>query len=303
MKEALKSVVFYNYANLGDVFCSRGVIDWVVNNVEAQSYKFSHLWSPYVTQDIDNVGFISQKDLPYMVNILKNSKGVPRNKNWEIEDGVLYANVSYMAGSCYFEKETYALILLEALKMELKRLLGINVNAEVKDIVPFINFSRFDMSSVDKYIESAGGKKKVLVCNNNTCSGQAVNFNMDPLIERFSKDKPNVLFFVSNCLDKKIQRENVKYVDEIVPVVPCDLPEISYISTKCDYIFSRGSGPGTYSIVRENMTNGVKFIAFGSSVGASSFGLEKIYENKFYHKSCRVVEDAISFSNSFIQSL
>jgi hypothetical protein len=56
----------------------------------------------------------------------------------------------------------------------------------------------------------------------------------------------------------------VKYTGDIIKVENSDLNEISYLSTFCDIIVGRSSGPFTFSNVKENIFDGNKaFLCFG----------------------------------------
>lgn len=294
MEEILK-IEFYNLANRGDVFCSRGVVKWVLENIPTTDAAFIHHFGEKIIRDLP---------LKYVSCSQSDRKNTPRSQRWEISEGVLKANVSYMVHTEYFRAGSYARILLSALKGELKRILGHPIQVGVKDIIPEISYGCYKLNKINEILKQHRDRKKIMVCNNDVNSGQAINFDLNPLIDNFSSKKPDLLFFITNKRKNNIVRKNVIYIPDIVEEEGSDLPEASYIGSNCNLILTRGSGPGTYSLSRENMNNNnLKFVGFCGHMGPMSFGLEEIFGNKFFNKPCRNSQEAISLSNRFINNL
>jgi hypothetical protein len=60
-----------------------------------------------------------------------------------------------------------------------------------------------------------------------------------------------------------LNKDNIKYTKDIINIRDNDLNEISYISTFCDIIIGRGSGPYCFSTIKSNLLNKNKiFIGF-----------------------------------------
>jgi len=103
-------------------------------------------------------------------------------------------------------------------------------------------------------------KKIVFISNGDVHSGQSFNFNFSPIINILAQHYPEVLFLLSER--KNIFLPNVKFTSDITLLTP-DLLQISLISTFCDIIIGRASGPFTYSLVKENILDeNKKFISF-----------------------------------------
>jgi hypothetical protein len=123
-----------------------------------------------------------------------------------------------------------------------------------EDLLPYIIYDNL------KHIDSVKNKlsnydnflSKILISNNNVQSGQSVNFDFDPIINVLSDMFPNHLFLITN--PTSINKNNVINIKEITGN-EFDLLYISFISTKCDIIVGRASGPFCYCHVKENLMN------------------------------------------------
>jgi hypothetical protein len=114
---------------------------------------------------------------------------------------------------------------------------------------------------------------KVLICNNNSLSGQSNNLNLDYLIDQVSELYPDITFYVTDKMS--VNKSNVIFTSDITNALP-DLLEISYISTKCNIIIGRGSGPYSFSILFENIKDESK-----TFLGLCENYLEGIWDTKY----------------------
>jgi hypothetical protein len=131
---------------------------------------------------------------------------------------------------------------------------NLNLAASLKPIeyyLPTINYAYFDIKNIGRYF---AGKKKlnVLISNNVTMSGQAPEVAFNEIVAALAGTYPDVDFLISNNDGSIATRQNVIFCTDIInnPETICDLNEISYISTHCDLIVGRSSGPYTFSVVK-----------------------------------------------------
>jgi len=119
-------------------------------------------------------------------------------------------------------------------------------------------------NSIDKWLVPHDTKRKVLICNNNPISGQSFSSNMQEWIEPLAESNPDIQFILTDAIDKSIK--NVSYTYTIVTTKnQTDLREISYLSTKCDVIIGKNSGPYVYCETFDNyMDNSKKFISYNT---------------------------------------
>jgi hypothetical protein len=124
--------------------------------------------------------------------------------------------------------------------------------------IPIKDDTLFYASSIDVELLSPvviPEGKKVLFCNDIPVSGQSHNGNWKNAIENLAKEFPDINFICTNYLD--LEMPNVFYTNILTNrnQITCDLPEIAHISESCDVIITNSSGPGTFSMTKNNFLN------------------------------------------------
>jgi hypothetical protein len=115
-------------------------------------------------------------------------------------------------------------------------------------------------------------KKIVLICNGDVHSGQSDNFNMNQLIMKLSEDSPDRLFLITQNITHN--SSNITYINNITNILP-DLLQIGFISTYCDIIVGRASGPHCFTHIKENLMDETKtFISFTNNHTEGKWFLE-----------------------------
>jgi hypothetical protein len=134
--------------------------------------------------------------------------------------------------------------------------------------LPVIDWNSICQTSkkeIDKWVVPHNKKrKKVLICNNNPISGQSFSSNMQEWIEPLAKSNPDVQFILTDAIDKTMK--NISYTYSIsTNKNESDLREISYLSTMCDVIIGKNSGPYVYCETYTNyMNKDKKFISYNT---------------------------------------
>jgi len=134
-----------------------------------------------------------------------------------------------------------------------------------EDLIPYVDYDNLkDIDGVKNMLSNYDNFfKKILISNNKVQSGQSLNFDFDPIIDILSDRYPTHLFLITN--PTTIKKNNVIYIKEITGN-KFDLLYISFISTKCDIIIGRASGPFCYCHVKENLMNQKKtFISISNN--------------------------------------
>lgn len=285
----LKKILFNNNCHFGDIFVCRGIVKWVMENIEAEEYHFCSYHHNRLFLDFPGLKFSKVRD-------------VERSTRWYIEDGVLFINTTYMVGTEYWDDGIGCTIqtLVRALKGELKRILDIDVKGSPVDFLPEIDFSYYNKNNLDKTLAKYLGAKNVMICNNDTKSGQSANWSMDKLITMLADKYPQVVFFVTNFEDKVI-RPNVFYTKNILKVEGIDLIENAYVSTKCNVVIGRGSGPFTFSFTRSNLLNkDLKYIELSN--GSIDFGFNRISPHKVLSEKVDNHESALEYVHQVFEA-
>jgi len=141
----------------------------------------------------------------------------------------------------------------------------------IKEYIPKINFSLFDINNVDKFNNEIilKFKKWILVCNGPVLSGQSNNFSFTSIIDNLSSKFSNVGFILTDQ-QERLSKNNIFYTDDITGLKNKDLFEIAYLSTKVDIIVGRASGPYCITHNLKNLTDSTKtFIAISNYLGDS----------------------------------
>lgn len=256
------NIFFCNRWHNGDLHYSREFIKDVINKIKAQNYYFAYdkvSSNALVLKDIKTLKFI---DFDSSIHI--------ESQLYKIDGRDLYINswagaalqedflkMSPNKGIFYCNLDNIYRII-----STLYPLLGI-VPESKEFYIPSIDYNVLEKtinSNIDNYVNKHRNVK-VLVSNGNVLSGQASNFNMNGLIDLLSMYNPGVIFIMTDS-SNRINKPNVHYTQDIIKVKGCDLVEISYLSTFCDVIIGRGSGPYCLTITKENVIN-KKFVGIG----------------------------------------
>ena len=247
----MKSICFFNHYHNGDLFHSKGFVKDIISSIDTKFY-YAHSMSPIVLSDL-NVEHI-------------NSPNISIFTKFENTDDTVYVNTWI---GCYDNPDKCACTLNFNYKIygEIYEYLNkcFSSNLKLKSIenyFPSIDYSKFNCSNVDFFVESAP-QQKVLFCNGPCLSGQSsYTGDMSTIIESCAIKFPEKVFIATYKF--ATQLKNIKFTDDIIRLNKCDLNEISYLSKFCDLIVGRNSGPFCFCTVDENINNPKKiFYAFG----------------------------------------
>ena len=236
-------VLFFNDWHNGDAHMSRPYIVDLMKLLGDCEYYYYHPNNPKLLADIENLIYTPTKiGAEIMIDTwigqyhYNGMTAVERIRN---EDTFL---------GCNFP--SYYQVMRKVYE-------SLNLSKFIKPIeyyLPTIDYKCFDIENIDRYFANAG-KSNVLICNNATLSGQAPEVDFNAIVAALAEVYPDVNFLISNNDGNKLIRQNVIYCTEIInnPETVCDLNEISYISTHCELIVGRSSGPYSFSITKENL--------------------------------------------------
>lgn len=115
--------------------------------------------------------------------------------------------------------------------------------------LPSVDFNYVEKTNIDSFFSKINSKV-VFISNGDVWSGQSENFEFNDIINCLPE---NVVYILSH--DKGLRKPNVFYTSDIIKINGCDLLEISYLSTKCDVIVGRASGPVCFSHIKDNFND------------------------------------------------
>lgn len=288
MSKKINSIVFYSNFNLGDLHAVRSLIRYVTKTFHGLDFKLRHPNNEKVLKDLN---------IPLYWNNyidLNNMKLKFDFRGHYQEYGVLYFNTQVLCHDRQFFDNGGSFTITAFYNIFAKTLKDVfnhKMPTRVIDFLPQINYDVYDI----QYIKNLHmTDKNVLVCNNDPKSEQSTKFDMNVLLEQVVDKFPDIAFYVTN--KHTLDRPNVFYVSDITGDIGCDLNEISYLSTKCNVIMGKYSGPATFTYTRQNLLDeSKKFITFcppSSLYGYNpldwcDFGISKLTNEhaKFYNIS------------------
>ena len=274
---------FYNNCNNGDIHFSRTLITLIKDNYPNCEYNFLHK---------NKKGLL--KDLPYINEIDLDDKCLS-NESVNFYDNTIYINTWYgqnnrifldYGGGCTLAT---ANIIVHHIFSKLNK----TIIFDEEKLYPTVDFSQILLPEIKDGF-------KILICNNNSLSGQANNVNLNHMIDVVSDLYPEITFYVTDKIN--INKNNIIFTSDITNVSP-DLLEISYISTKCNIIVGRSSGPYSFSLLYENIKDESK-----TFLGLCNNYLEGIWDTKYlkckYHHNPSndiniITENLIDIINSY----
>jgi len=234
------NVHLYNEFHAGDVFFSRAIIQLVKQYLtEGQTIKYHHNCSKGIL-----------KDLPYVTELPIDEYCVRENTIYKPATGELYINTWYGQGNFKFFNPgggTTLRTIHSICQNICNNLFNSCTFIEDENIYPQINHENIP------HCNSVFLGPNILICNDLAMSGQSNNMSFDITTHKLSTTFPNCTFFVTNktFLSKS---PNIMYIDDIFPYRP-NLLEISKFSQKCSLILGRSSGPYSYCMSKDNITD------------------------------------------------
>lgn len=247
MKEVLN---LYNHFNNGDIFYSRMLIKILSPRFKINYYHNNP--TPILTDidDLDEINGVIERWPFHGIIIEENVLNT-----WIGCDHLTFLGAH--GWGCFYENY-----------FELCKYVANHFSLEIPsydDLLPTIDYLK--LPNIEKVKENLtkftnSYKKIILVSTGPVNSSQSCNFDFTNIINTLSIEYPDFLFLTTTHID--ITNKNVLFTENITNT-KTDLLYISYISTKCDMIIGRTSGPYCYSQVKENLMNPNKiFISFSN---------------------------------------
>jgi hypothetical protein len=258
------TIIFRNYFNNGDLHVVRSFIKYV-KDLNEYNLKLNHPQSIKTLADL-NIPLYWGKNQKYKTF---------DNRGYNIDYGCLIINTQYLAfNGEYFRKYSATIQTLWCIFDRIfKEVFKIDIPTNLELFIPKINYHypQYETTNIDKMLHNSYDKR-ILICNNDFGSAQAINFNFDDVIKFLSNTYKNYGFYITN--NTNVKNDNVYYVGDYVK--EHNLNEISYLSTKCDILIGRNSGPHTFCYVKENLLNPIKkFVSFSAPSGLYGSDPEK----------------------------
>jgi hypothetical protein len=247
------NITLYNHFHNGDIFYSRILI-----NILKKYYNITYyhnLPSP-LFEDLPEVneivGIPANYDI-YNTNLENNIVNT-----WIGQKQMIYVSHQPIPG-CSFTNHF-------KLVTDICNFYNIKLDSDFNEYLPsMVNTNLKSYDNIVKKIKELKLKYDliILVCDGNVNSGQAINVDLSGAIVELANNNPSSLFLTTTPINHN--HPNIIDTSLLTNTNP-DLLQISLISTFCDIIVGRASGPYCYTHTKENLLNPNKtYISFSNN--------------------------------------
>lgn len=251
---------FYNPGHNGDIHYSREFVKDICKKLNTTA-EYAMTCSTNLTKDINCLTNFPAAD----INAPNNSR-IIKNLHISLEDETFFDQTSNTLFINTWVGSSHVKYLnqgggccLESCYLKFKHIfndLDIPLN-EKEFYVPEIDWSYYNVLNIDNFINTSSYSKFYLFCNGPVLSCQAHNIDLNPIIFQLALNNPNAAFILTDN-SVKIELPNLFYTSDITKIKGCDLNEIGYLATKCNFIFGRASGPYCFSHTKQVLKDKTK---------------------------------------------
>lgn len=243
------SFYFFNWGHNGDIHYSREFVKDICGKLNINA-EYAMQCSPNLIKDIKQItGVTSLNTNDYAsagtnLRVIKNFiVDVSEEVFFEENKKALCVN-TWVGSSRGKHLKEYDGCWIESNYSKFKTIYK-NLNISIENhqyYVPDVDWSSYNTNNIDNFFSNSDYLKFYLFCNGPVLSWQAHNIDLNPIIYNLAINNPKAAFILTDK-SVKIELPNVFYTSDITKVNGCDLNEIGYLGTKCNFIFGRASGP------------------------------------------------------------
>jgi hypothetical protein len=266
----MSKIVFFNHYHRGDLHTHKEFIRQIQNELPEFEFEYLHNNPAKLLLDLG-------------IPTVGNPNHLNSKEPFYAGDGVLYVNTWVGCDWDIFCK--HGGINMHTLCEQWENIFeGINqvfetelkLNPSKEHYLPRIDYTKFDTSNIDSFLDNDG--LLVLICNNVPNSNQSFDSDMSPQINSLAKQYPTVTFVCTNKFTT--EETNIAFTQDIIKNTEgIDLQEISYLSTHCDIIIGKNSGPYVFCETCDNYMDASKtFISF-NIINPSVEGIQETMSN------------------------
>lgn len=270
----MKTIIFYNNFHYGDLHISRTFVKDIINKTK--------LGCIYVHRNLHKNMFLPE----HIVDLDLDEGELPDNKLIYVENDIIYINTWLNSN---FGNRLYG-CTLQALYYNFGIIYN-NLGIELEPIeyyiprIDFDNLSPLKLSPINHFFFTYDYKKYIYIANGVVRSGQSDNTNMVKYIINLAVQFPEHLFITTEDI-KHPEIKNIipaSYIIGSVDSKESDLIENAYVSTFCDVIVGRNSGPATFALIPENITSDTKQLIMSCS------NIPPFLPNNMYNKNKEII--------------
>lgn len=276
-------IIFYNHLHNGDVYTSKKFVQQVYEELSDFKIAYYHQNHSSIIKDLN----IETNIVPE--SFIKTEKIIKRPTDMIINTWVGSYSKKYTNDPPFFYTNGINLIDLKNMWEFIFNNINehFDVNLKLKEIdyyIPDIDFKQYDVNYIKQCLEY-DPRKKILISNNIPRSKQSIDSDFSNIINFLSKKYQNILFICTNKFNT--DQNNIVFTEDLTNnLTGCDINEISFISTFCDLIIGKNSGPFIFCLTKENFLKKKIFISFNHEendcfIKGTSFTSQYIHSNNF----------------------
>lgn len=264
----LRKLCFFNFLHNGDIFTGKGYAQAIMRAYPGIDYAYALGAGPGTAgiaryEHALRTNHYAIKDLRCQ---LTTTDDLPPELDWYerflVYDGWLlvntwigaYADEVLKAGEVHANypnlQRMWSLIF-----DEVNSTMGMNLRMpeDVWAAVPTTDWSVYNCALADAHVDTHPATRRLLFCNGPVRSAQSAwgGNDMHEVIETLAGQHPDWDMLCTRPFPTSLP--NVHFTDDIFLEQPCDINEIGYLSTRCDLIWGKVSGPYIYCHVPENI--------------------------------------------------
>lgn len=255
-------IILFNHFHRGDLFTHKEFARHLKQQMPDSNFEYWHYNHPKVNLDLKIPLTNIPNKLDNKVKFYEQGEVIAINTWIGVWDEIFTKHGGVNLQSLY---ESWS---------EIFNKMGVILHTDPERYLPDVDYNFFNLTKVNNFLNS-NSRKKILVCNGKPMSNQSFDSDMSGVIHRFAYLHKDIDFICT----KKIKTDmlNILCTDDIIqdseqyftgvnpywfdrPVNTCDLNEISYLSTKCDAIIGKNSGPFVFCETARNLKDPNKVI-------------------------------------------
>lgn len=248
----INRIVFFNHYHVGDIFFGKAYLDKIIKQLPEIEFFYVHPYNQRLMYDLNintDVGILGLNMRP-----IDDQRFIQREQcffvnTWigvyldQVLPGELHGN--------YLSLRKMFSIIGQEISSRLGRSLEV-VTDDQLEVIPTTNWNRYNTASVDQFCYEHQGKKLHLFCNGYVRADQCYLGPMKNILETLVEMLPNDIFI---CTERFMTNSPRIYFTDDITHTHADVNEIAYLSTHCQTIVGKNSGPYMYCHVKDNFSN------------------------------------------------
>jgi len=290
----LKELGLFNFFGNGDIVESREFVRATMKLFPAERYVYYTNKSTKLLSDIEGL-----ESSPDFLAVMDHTTEFIKTEDSLYINTWIGRNPKYVLGgyACTLEK------LYEMYNDILGKINGSKLPGTPVDYLTSFNYLKYDIENINSFMNTIQDRKKVFIANGPVHSNQAENFDMTPMILELADRFPKTIFFVTEGMSDG--RLNTLNANSLVGEKE-NLVELSYLSTFCDAIIGRNSGPQVLAWTKENCFSNKVNITFSKHKDCQHFvydspiTMEKNWCNASDTFTTKAFVESVLFEKGFI---